>query len=63
MSFQRQRPAAGNALGLPKWVQPPSSHLAGLSDGEPTATDIVCATAARGCLEKAEGGKKGFLSK
>lgn len=41
MNFQRQRFAAGNALGLPKWVQPPSSHPAGLSDGEPTATDIV----------------------
>lgn len=41
MNFQGQRLAAGNALGLPKWVQPPSSHPAGLSDGEPTATDIV----------------------
>lgn len=60
------RLAAGNALGLPKWVQPPSSHPAGLSDGEPTATDIVLqqhSAAWRRQAVKKKKKKKGFLSK
>lgn len=58
--FQRQRSAARKALDVPSspYMEPLSSHPAGLSTNAPMATGIPLCCGSTRLPEKAEGGEK-----